>query len=676
MSQILSQSDWYEIRAADESAAIDLYGDIGADWQAETLAAAGFVKAVAGISAKTIDVRINSYGGSVYDGLAIYNALRSHGAKIRTFNEGIAASIASLIYMAGDERVMAENAQLMIHAPWTIALGNANELRDMADTLDRVSKSMASSYASSGMDKGEILALLMDGKDHWYSADEAKEAGFATEVTERSAVAAKYQSNRFVNRGTRHEVSKGVDMTDKAAGQTTTQDPKPTQPVTPVAAAPEQKPYARSTAESQQLIALFKAHLGKPGIDDLKDSVLADSSVSPEAAGLQILAALGRDQSPARAPGIETVEDTTDKFRAAAADAILAQTTEGAAAKANLQGNPYAGMRPSQIARVCMERNGIKVMAHDPDGIFRQMRGSAMFTQGTGDFPVILENVMHKVLRENYKAQEDTWSRFCAVSSASDFRPHNRYRGGSIANLDQVNEHGEFINKAIPDGEKTTVSTETKGNIINITRQALVNDDMGYFVSLAALFGRAAKRTIEDEVYALLNMNSGNGPTMADGNPFFHASRGNIATGAVPSMAVLKAMRIQMLSQKDKDGNEWLDFRPDLSLSGFSVADDIRAVLEAQYDPDVVQKFQRPNVVRGMLRDIVETPRLASANAFYLFADKNIAAPVDVTFLNGVQEPFLDYEAGFDIDGFRWKVRLDVKANPGDPRGAIRNPGA
>mgnify|MGYP003525175137 FL=1 len=674
MSQILSQSDWYEIRAADESAAIDLYGDIGADWQAETLAAAGFVKAVAGISAKTIDVRINSYGGSVYDGLAIYNALRSHGAKIRTFNEGIAASIASLIYMAGDERVMAENAQLMIHAPWTIALGNANELRDMADTLDRVSKSMASSYASSGMDKGEILALLMDGKDHWYSADEAKEAGFATEVTERSAVAAKYQSNRFVNRGTRHEVSKGVDMTDKAAGQTTTQDPKPTQPVTPVAAAPEQKPYARSTAESQQLIALFKAHLGKPGIDDLKDSVLADSSVSPEAAGLQILAALGRDQSPARAPGIETVDDQTDKWRAAAADAILARTAHGDEARKRLQGNPYANMRLVDIARTSIERTGRKVENHDAHSIFIQ--ASAMFTQGTGDFPVLLENVMHKVLLADYAAAPDTWSQFCKVGSVSDFRPHNRYRAGSFSNLDVVNEHGEFLNKPIADGEKVSIVAATKGNIINITRQALINDDMGAFTDLAARLGRAARRSIEQDVYDLLALNGGNGPVLPDGNTLFHASRANlVATGVAPTMASLEAMRISMANQRDASGNEWLDIRPAVALSSLAVGSAIRIANGAEYDPDVVNKFQRPNTTKGLLRNVIDTPRI-SGTSYYLFADPQVVPTVEVVFLNGVQEPYLEMERGFAVDGFRWKVRLDYGVGAVDWRGAIRNPGA
>ena len=674
MSQILSQSDWYEIRAADESAAIDLYGDIGADWQAETLAAAGFVKAVAGISAKTIDVRINSYGGSVYDGLAIYNALRSHGAKIRTFNEGIAASIASLIYMAGDERVMAENAQLMIHAPWTIALGNANELRDMADTLDRVSKSMASSYASSGMDKDEILSLLMDGKDHWYSADEAKAAGFATEVTERSAVAAKYEANRFVNRGTRHGISNGVDMTDKAAGQTTTQDKKEDQ-VTQQAA-PEPKPYARSTAESQQLIALFKAHLGKPGIDDLKDAVLADATVSPDAAGLQILAALGRDQSPARAPGIETVEDTDDKFAAAAIDAILARTTYGVEERKRLQGNPYAGMRLVDIAKASLTRKGEKLKSHDPIEVFKQVQASAMFTQGTGDFPVLLESVMHKTLVGAYEHATDTWTRFCKVGSVVDFRLHNRYRAGSFSNLDIVNEHGEFLNKPIADGEKASIAAQTKGNIINITRQALINDDMGAFTDLAALLGRAAHRTIEQDVYNLLGLNAGLGPVMADGNTLFHASRGNlVATGVAPTMASLEAMRVAMASQRDASGNEWLDIRPAVAVSSLAVGSAIRVAVGAEYDPDVQNKFQRPNITKGLLRDVIDTPRV-SGTAYYLFAEPSIVPTLEVVFLNGNRTPYMEMEKGFDIDGFRWKVRLDYGVGAIDWRGAMRNPGA
>ena len=119
---------WYSIRAraaTPRAAEVFIYGDIGESYWAETVTAADFVKEIAALDVDQITVRINSVGGSVPDGLAIYNAIRRHKAQVTTAIDGMALSIASLIAMAGDTVEMADNAMLMIHAPWTIAAGNS-----------------------------------------------------------------------------------------------------------------------------------------------------------------------------------------------------------------------------------------------------------------------------------------------------------------------------------------------------------------------------------------------------------------------------------------------------------------------------------------------------------------------------------------------------------------------
>ncbi len=121
------------------------------------------------------------------------------------------------------------------------------------------------------------------------------------------------------------------------------------------------------------------------------------------------------------------------------------------------------------------------------------------------------------------------------MGSVSDFCAHKRYRTGSFGDLDTVNELAEFKSKSIPDGEAASIAATTKGNIASISRQAIVNDDLGAFTSLATKLGRAARRSIEADVYALLALNSGAGPTMGDGNALFHSSHGNVAgTAADP----------------------------------------------------------------------------------------------------------------------------------------------
>ena len=114
-------------------------------------------------------------------------ALRRHKAAVNVFVDGVAISCASYIAMAGDTITMAKNAQMMIHGPWTIAAGNASDMREQADILDRYAKAMASAYADkSGKSYEDALALLTDGKDHWYLADEALAEGFA-DVVDRAA---------------------------------------------------------------------------------------------------------------------------------------------------------------------------------------------------------------------------------------------------------------------------------------------------------------------------------------------------------------------------------------------------------------------------------------------------------------------------------------------------------
>jgi ATP-dependent protease ClpP protease subunit len=127
--------------------------------------AAQFVRDLQNIDAGEINLRINSVGGSVFDALAIHNALERHPATVNVHVDGIALSAASLIAMAGDTVSMAENALMMIHAPWTIAMGDANAMRDVADMLDKMSEALSKNYArKSGKTPAEMLALCRMAK--------------------------------------------------------------------------------------------------------------------------------------------------------------------------------------------------------------------------------------------------------------------------------------------------------------------------------------------------------------------------------------------------------------------------------------------------------------------------------------------------------------------------------
>jgi ATP-dependent protease ClpP protease subunit len=174
-----SARSWFAIQAKAESDEADvmIYDYIG--WGGVT--AADFAKELSALRAKTINVRINTPGGDVFDGLAIYNSLKDHGATINVKVDGIAASIGSVIAMAGHRITMGESAFLMVHNPWALVIGNAADMREMAGILEKIGGSLAAIYAARAKVTMERAQTWMDAET-WFTAQEAQAAGLADAV--------------------------------------------------------------------------------------------------------------------------------------------------------------------------------------------------------------------------------------------------------------------------------------------------------------------------------------------------------------------------------------------------------------------------------------------------------------------------------------------------------------
>lgn len=172
-------------------AEILIYSDIGENWWGDGFTAKKFADELKALgSIDEIDLRINSYGGDVFDGLAIHRQLIDHGAEITTHVDGIAASIASVIAMAGKTINISESGFLMIHDAWTIAIGNADELRSVADRVDATSAAIAEVYAArSGKSEAQIRDYMK--AETWFNGKEAVAAGLADNVAENVKVAAR-----------------------------------------------------------------------------------------------------------------------------------------------------------------------------------------------------------------------------------------------------------------------------------------------------------------------------------------------------------------------------------------------------------------------------------------------------------------------------------------------------
>ncbi len=191
---------WYTIRARGRGAEgsraeVLIYDEIGA----YGVSAKGFLAELGTLpDGVPIDLRLNSPGGSVFDAVAIYNALQRHDGTITVWIDGIAASAASYVAMAGDEIVMPENAFLMIHDPSGLVMGTAADMREMADTMDKIAGGMVRGYAARSGRSAEDIAALM-AAETWFDAEAALAAGLATRRIEPVRIAASFDIARFRN---------------------------------------------------------------------------------------------------------------------------------------------------------------------------------------------------------------------------------------------------------------------------------------------------------------------------------------------------------------------------------------------------------------------------------------------------------------------------------------------
>ncbi|MFI2810149.1 head maturation protease, ClpP-related [Microbulbifer sp. JSM ZJ756] len=184
---------WYEMKAAaGRRAEVLIYDYIGMFG----VEARDFIDELNALDVDEIDLRLNTPGGSVFEGNAIYNALKRHKAKITSYVDGLAASMGSVIALAGERVIMADNAMYMIHNPWTHVGGDSRELRKTADTLDKLRESMLNIYhAKTGIPLDELTTMLDD--ETWLTASECVDKGFADDTVEGLEVAASFAPEKF-----------------------------------------------------------------------------------------------------------------------------------------------------------------------------------------------------------------------------------------------------------------------------------------------------------------------------------------------------------------------------------------------------------------------------------------------------------------------------------------------
>ncbi len=709
----------YQVQAeADtDTAEVMIYGAIGGFLFEESVSASDLVEQIGQITASTIHVRLNSVGGVVADGLAIHNALKAHAARKVVTVEGQAASIASLVLQAGDERRVYASSLVMVHAPRTVAAGSATAFRQNADALDAHATAMLEAYAARSGRREEMERLLTDDVDHWYSGPQAVDAGLADVVIDAdggasarlagaSAVAISGYLQSIDGAASpvvaqlRHHIVASLSPTVFASLSEVSQsavighieDPTMNKQyrhilanagrtsATPAGAAvipsaviqspsaaatdPVQAALAGLRERNTQIQAMAAPHMGNAQVSEYVNGVIAqaDSNVTADAVGRHILAMLASNAAPLNGgASITAGTDQRDLTRAAMSNAIQAR----AGLEQPTDGNPFRGMTMGEIARACVQATGTNVAGMDR----MQIVGLA-FTHSTSDFPSLLGDASRRAVLQGYQEAEENFDQFTRAVNVPDFKPTNLVGLGAFSDLDIVPEGGEYKQGTFSE-QSQAMKIVTYGKLFTITRQAIINDELGIFSDVPRKMGQAARRTLAKAVFDLINKN----PILADGKRLFSADHGNLLPASLISTASVGAMQAAMRLQKDKDDN-LIQVPMKGLLTPVSLGLQARAVRAAEFAVGEGTGDRDPNTVRNTF-EVWDHGRLDEKDpkAWYGLANPAFVDGIVVGYLDGNQSPYLEQEQGFTVDGVAWKVRLDAAPAIADYRGIYKNPG-
>lgn len=615
-----------------------------------------------------VTVRINSGGGSVFEGLAIYNAIQRHG-KVTIKIDGLAASIASLIAMGGKTVEMAENALMMIHNPWSWSEGDSVQLRKQADLLDKCKETMITAYTNRTGRSGDEISALMD-HETWFTAEEAQNFKLIDAIYEPPAMAASYCGIEKFNLPER---IKKMTQAVKSEHQETKRQNKANTVGDPEAIRAEQQ----RQKDIRSSFSLFKNKFQSLDLQSLMDDCINDPDISASAASKILMVRLGRDSEPTGNFGCRIgnegyLENNTPTnfshnsngdFLQAAQDALLLRNGVKVA-------DPHPAARDLRNMGIPEIARNLLRINHDYGASNYSSRDAvikAMTT--TSDFPLLLANVGGKSLREGYMMAPITCREWAAEREVPDFKEQTLAMLSSAPELLEVKEGGEYKYGAFSESANT-FKIKKWGRIFSITREALINDDLSAFTRLPFAFGQRSAALESDEVYSLLTSTA----NLADGSPLFDASRGNLASsGSALSVTALGAARSAMRKQKGLDGKTVIDIQPRYLIVPSDLETDGEQLLSSLVDPSKTNDTSNPGWIRSLT--LVADPRL-TGTAWYLASSPNQVESIIRAFLAGEERPYTEEKTGFEVDDYSIKARLEFAAAVIDPKGLYKNPGA
>lgn len=681
-----------------------LHGTVGEDWSAYFTAA--MVIAALAQFPGDVTVRVNSGGGNPFEGAAIHAAIKAHPGKVTMRVEGIAASAASLLVMAGDVIEMAEGATMMIHDPASVTVGTADDHRASATTLDAMADNYAAVYAARSGKTPEQAREIMK-TEIYYTAAQAVAEGFADKIAGEEkaapqmfdysvyadapaalmALAKDYQAGAIVARASMNTGSQASgDQKPSGAGHET---------VAPAAAQTLEK--VTMTDEEKKALKVQQAKEATMAADKVKSDAIASErtrakDIREMAAPFMTAGTLSEADVQAQIDGGHTAEHAGKAFMATMAQNAPATSratitrdetdtkTEGminalmhAAAPGRFKlegaGTEFRGLRLKSLA---MTLAGTGRGYNDHDSVRAGLVSTSMMSgvHGVSDFGYITGEVMNRTLMAEYARRAATWRMISRQRSATDFRELHSVRFGGDFELKGLKENGEYQEANLAD-EAEGLVVKRFGRTLGISFEAVINDDLGAFERIPAEFARAAATLESKTIWGLIRANSA---LKSDDVALFHADHGNKATASAISVTSVGAARKAMWEQKPfgaTDADDFIEVTPDLLF--------VPPALETkalQFTADIQStKDSDNNPFKSTLTATTE-PRLGasaggSESAWYMFASE--MPPCEHAYLDGYEAPTIVTNEGINPDKITMTARHIFGGAVTEFRGAFKN---
>lgn len=369
---------------------------------------------------------------------------------------------------------------------------------------------------------------------------------------------------------------------------------------------------------------------------------------------------------------IQITGDGVDRMKAGMTKALLAK-----AGHEDGERNEFSAMSLREMARASLETRNLTSRFNTA----LELVGAAFVPSmaggmhSTSDFGAVLADVANKQLLRGYREREENFELFTKRTSVADFKPTSRVGTGLFPTLDEVGEGAEFSYGTMGDFSESVIIA-TYGKLFAISRQSIINDDLSAFTEIPLKAGRAAKRTVAGLVYAILNQN----PNMGDGVALFASGHNNLAaSGAVPSEASIDAALVAMAQQKPRgtQGDDVsLNIRPKYLIAPDKHRSAAISALKSEKTPDTAgsKSSGRVNTVYEAAELILDSR--ITGNKWFMAADPSEFDTIEVAYLDGVNEPYIDQQNGWTVDGVEFKARIDAGAKAVAWEGLYQNPGA